>query len=352
MDESCSLLAASMTRILEDREAGAGFVAGADDVAASRQFEALGLPLALVSEDAGGYGLPPADLLAALRVLGRFTALLPTADQVHAAWLGAMIGTAEPPAAAAPVASVAALVERDDGWSFAGTLHRVPWREGARTVVCAVPAPGGDAALLLCLPCADASIAVEHTLAGDVRATLTFDAVVPASAVAPLACGLDGYAAAGAAIRCQLIAGAAARVLEMTVRYVGERKQFGRAIGQFQAVQQQLAVMAGEVAAAQAGADAAAEGFGSMPDIAAIAGGKVRCGEAAGRIAAIAHQVHGAIGYAGEHALHRLTRQLWTWRDEWGGEARWAGWLGRFALAGGAGGLWPLLAPTGEAIHA
>ena len=44
-------------------------------------------------------------------------------------------------------------------------------------------------------------------------------------------------------------------------------------------------------------------------------------GEAAGIGAAIAHQMHGAIGFTQEHQLHYLTRRLWSWRDEFGNEA-------------------------------
>ena len=56
--------------------------------------------------------------------------------------------------------------------------------------------------------------------------------------------------ALGAALRTNQIAGALARALEITVRYAGERVQFGRPIGKFQAVQQNLAVLAGQAAAA------------------------------------------------------------------------------------------------------
>ena len=51
-----------------------------------------------------------------------------------------------------------------------------------------------------------------------------------------------------------------------------------------------------------------------------------RCavGEAAGTGAAIAHQVHGAMGFTYEHSLHHATRRLWAWREEFGNEAVWA----------------------------
>ncbi|MCG8558673.1 MAG: acyl-CoA dehydrogenase, partial [Hyphomicrobiales bacterium] len=75
-----------------------------------------------------------------------------------------------------------------------------------------------------------------------------------------------------------------------------------------------------------------------------VASAKIRVGEAAGEGAAIAHQVHGAIGFTQEHILHRYTRRLWGWRDEFGSESVWAVQLGRRVAAEGADALWPMLA--------
>ena len=50
----------------------------------------------------------------------------------------------------------------------------------------------------------------------------------------------------------------------------------------------------------------------------------MRVGEAAGDGAAIAHQVHGAMGFTYEHSLHHFTRRLWAWREEFGNESFWA----------------------------
>ena len=68
---------------------------------------------------------------------------------------------------------------------------------------------------------------------------------------------------------------------------------------------------------------------------------KARAGEAAGRAAEIAHQVHGAMGFTHEHALHQSTRRLWSWRDEFGNESFWQQRLGRAVAAAGAAALWP-----------
>jgi acyl-CoA dehydrogenase len=94
--------------------------------------------------------------------------------------------------------------------------------------------------------------------------------------------------ALGAVMRSAQMAGALQRILEASVRYAGERVQFGRPIGRFQAVQQNLAVLAGHAAAATAAAEAAIEA--AAQDLAAlpIAAAKIRAGEAAGIGAAIA----------------------------------------------------------------
>jgi alkylation response protein AidB-like acyl-CoA dehydrogenase len=67
----------------------------------------------------------------------------------------------------------------------------------------------------------------------------------------------------------------------------------------------------------------AAEAVDDTISLLPIAAAKARCGEAAGIGAAIAHQVHGAIGFTHEHSLHFLTRRLWSWRDEFGNETEW-----------------------------
>jgi acyl-CoA dehydrogenase len=150
----------------------------------------------------------------------------------------------------------------------------------------------------------------------------------PRDSVAADPCELAGPGAVlrrwGALLRAVQMAGALERVLQLTVRHAGDRHQFGQPLRRFQAIGQQLAELAGETAAARAAADAAAED----PQLWKIAAAKVRCGEAAGRAATIAHQVHGAAGFTDEHILHRFTLRLWSWRDEFGTEEEWASVLG------------------------
>jgi len=141
----------------------------------------------------------------------------------------------------------------------------------------------------------------------------------------------------GALMRSVQIVGALDRVLEMTVRYAKERQQFGQAINRFQAVQQQIAQLAGHTAYAGAAVSAAV----SLPDdLRMVATAKICAGHAAGAASAIAHQVHGAIGFTHEHQLHRWTTKLWRWRDDYGSEAYWARELGANLMASGADRAW------------
>jgi len=150
------------------------------------------------------------------------------------------------------------------------------------------------------------------------------------------AAGGDGETARAlaAAVAAARMVGAMERLQEMTLEWASTRKQFGREIGKFQAIQHQIAVLAEEVTAARMAAQIAFTGepLAISPRRAGLA--KLRAGEAAQAAAAIAHAVHGAIGVSQEHPLHHYTGALHRWRLAHGGEAWWARRLGRWALAG------------------
>jgi acyl-CoA dehydrogenase len=73
---------------------------------------------------------------------------------------------------------------------------------------------------------------------------------------------------------------------------------------------------------------------------------KAQASDSAGTVAAIAHQLHGAIGTTEEHRLRLTTTRLWSWRDEDGTAAECFAELGRAALGAARqqqGALWPWL---------
>jgi alkylation response protein AidB-like acyl-CoA dehydrogenase len=149
-----------------------------------------------------------------------------------------------------------------------------------------------------------------------------------------------------------LMAGAMGQALALSIEHVNTRQQFGRPLGKFQAVQQSLAVMACEVRAVDAAAAALAarlDAVGLDPAAAdfEIAAAKLRANRAVGVVTAIAHQMHGAIGFTREYDLNRVTVPLMRWRGQHGNDAYWAKRLGRQVAGFGGRGLWEALTARG-----
>ncbi|CAL9558458.1 Acyl-CoA dehydrogenase [Streptomyces sp. enrichment culture] len=134
----------------------------------------------------------------------------------------------------------------------------------------------------------------------DVPAELLGDEA--ADALAALA-RLGGTAAACLAAEA---VGAAGRVLERTVAYVGQREQFGRPVGSFQAVKHRLADAYVQVQAARSAAYYAAWAVSAPAPGAETAGSLAlaQALEALRRAAAEGIQLHGGIGFTWEHEAH------------------------------------------------
>jgi len=159
----------------------------------------------------------------------------------------------------------------------------------------------------------------------------------------------DGALLDHALANVALMGGALERCLELSIEHANTRVQFGKPLGKQQAVQQNLALLAEETAAVAVAAQAAAlaRDFGDAAF--EIGCAKLRANQAAGRGAAIAHQVHGAIGFTQEYPLHQYTRALTHWRSAFGNDAYWADQVGGFAAALGGSGLWTELTRRSDA---
>jgi alkylation response protein AidB-like acyl-CoA dehydrogenase len=223
-------------------------------------------------------------------------------------------------------------VREASGARLRGSIGAVPFGRYAVTV--AVPIEGQ----LALVPAKGIKWTQGKSYSGDACDAADLNLTVAAVGKLPLSAD-----ALGALMRSFQMAGAMKTVLAMTLQYANDRVQFGRALGKFQALQHMLAEMAENAAAAETAANNALRAWGSPTERLLLAAAKIRCGEAAGIVAAGAHQLHGAIGFTREHRLHHLTRRLYTWRDEFGHEGDWAIELGRAALARGPDALWPLI---------
>lgn len=179
-----------------------------------------------------------------------------------------------------------------------------------------------------------------HSLAGEDVLLLDLAALQPVS-IHAVDMAFEAFVARGALLTACAIIGAAQRQLEITIEHANTRKQFGKPLGKFQAIQHRLAEAASEQAVAQASVRSAiaAQDAGRLKSLQWQAA-KIQAGRAATTVAAAAHQILGAIAFTEEHVLHHYSKRLWTWRDAWGSEADLERRLGEQACAEGAD-LWP-----------
>ncbi|GAA0334450.1 acyl-CoA dehydrogenase family protein [Sphingomonas oligophenolica] len=299
--------------------------------------EEAGLPLALAAEARGGVGARWADTVDVALCAGALSVPAPVCETMLGNWLLSRAGI---DAVAGPIG----ICDRHNlviaNGRASGVADAVPFGRHSDHVI-AVTADSGQPTVLL-LAAGDADVRASLNIAREPRDRLSFrDAPVAASVVLPQGSDAAILRLGGALMRSAQMAGALGTLVDESVGYANERSQFGRTIGKFQAIQHQLAVLAEQASIARAAVEQA---FGSADaglnrfDVAVA---KIVCGEAAGTGSAIAHAVHGAIGFTYEHSLHFATRRLWSWRDEHGSEARWAQELGEAACRGGGDALWP-----------
>ncbi len=308
-----------------------------------------GLPLAWVPEDCGGSGASLAEGFSVLSAAGRHAVAVPLAETMLAGWLlaQAKISSPEGEMTVAPASPKDRITLNADG-SLSGKARGVPFAKAARHIaVLAGDAKGLSIALVDAGKC---RIEAGLGLGGDHSDTVTFDKVQPvATAPAPKGFDQTQLMLMGGVARSLQIAGALESMLEISVRYSNERVAFEKKISKFQAVQHNLARLAGESAAALAAATSAADAIANAKSfddevfLEAVAA-KIRCSEAAEKGGGIAHQVHGAIGFTIEHILHRYSLRALAWRDDFGSESYWAVELGKLVANRGADELWPLVA--------
>lgn len=280
-----------------------------------------------------GYGsiseLALGDALAVLTVAGEHAAPVPLAEAALAGWL-----LDEPLPGRSGVAVAGELRLRDGRLS--GTV-RVPWGHAVERIVAVA-----DGRAVVVAVASAARIERHTNIAGEPRDTLAFEDVAPED-VRPAACDLRER---GALTRAALMAGALTAMARLTVAYASERRQFGRPIAAFQAVQQHLVVIAQEACLV----GAAAEGASAMAGSFEIAAAKAAASRAALTATQAAHQVHGAMGMTQEYPLHHFSRRLWAWRSEYGDEQYWAARLGGAVVAGSAENLYPTITGGSAAL--
>lgn len=290
-----ALVTPEVIRQIEDGSSGADLW---------RELDQSGFADAMLPEAAGGAGIGLAQAFPLVLAAGEYCVPVPFAETMVARGMLAAQGADAPAGAAIVFAAPSAIIP---GGRLAS--HALVDRTGTPTLVVAT-ALGND------LFGAGGCTSMDE---GEVVAAIKADG--------------DAVMLAAAAVASGLMAGAMARVMDMALRYASERQQFGRSLGKFQAIQQQLAVLAEQVLSAQVAARTAFVGTSFEP--ARVAAAKCRANEAAAIVCNIAHAVHGAIGVTAEFDLQLYTRRIKQWQLAFGSENYWATRLGEARLTSG-----------------
>ena len=282
----------------------------------------LGLAGLLVPEDRGGAGGSAREAAVVLEELGRFAAPVPFLTSAVVATAALLSSSADDPlpstlasgehtaVLAVPLsadpAGFEATTRLDDG-TLRGQVTSVAGALDADVVL--VPVVVGAGVELHVIDAASA--VVEPVVSLDMTrelADLDLDGVA-SRMVLPAEQGERVVRAAlgvGAALLASEQLGVAQWCLDSTVAYLGERRQFGRVVGGFQAVKHRLADLYVMVESARAAARyAAATAAEDDPDRDVAASlAQAYCSEVAVKAAEECVQLHGGIGMTWEHPAH------------------------------------------------
>lgn len=316
--------------------------------------EEFGLTRLLLPESKDGFNGQWSDAYLVFELLGKYTLPLPIGETIIAKNIlhqlapengsdldhGMItIGQCEEPNLSS---------DKEGNWVFSGALNDTPWGEEAGSILLQISMPAGNTLLLL----DPASAATMETISAgntDPRTQLNFDHAKPLLQVNTPSQQHSVFHAA-ALLRSAQISGAMQATLALSVQYVNERSQFGRALAKFQVIQHDLARMAEQVSAVKAAAVSACKARDYDPASFEIGSAKLRANMAVPMVCSIAHQVHGAIGFTQEYPLHCYTRRLRAWRSEFGNDGFWSQTLGEQVLQLKETSLWQFLTERSDSI--
>jgi len=284
-----------------------------------------GFPWVSVPEAAGGSGGSLTDAMAVLREVGRHAAPVPVAETMLAGWLLAAAGVAMPEG---PLSVLWEPIDLD-------RRATAPWGRRAERIVGVLH--DKDDWRVVVAERGQFDVVVGNNLAGEPRDEIRITAPRDALTVVAAPDGVDRMALQqrGALTRVVMAAGALEAMTQLTVDYAHDRRQFGKPIASFQAVQAHLVQAAQATASMSMAADVAVRALETGDARVEIAAARALLDDAVTGATRAAHQAHGAMGVTREYPLHHFTRRLWSWRDEYGSGRWWREWLGLELAAGG-----------------
>lgn len=266
------------------------------------------IELALTAEELGRRAAPSSGWLGSMLAL---PALRGTPEAAKALLADGTTTVLACPADAVPAPGAASGVVLRDG-VLSGSVPAVLGADRARRLVVPVAGPAGP--VLMLVETGRPGVAIESRALTD-RSRSVADVVLEGASGTSLsdaaAAALSEAARRGAVLVAADALGVMERMLDATVEYLGQRRQFGVPIGSFQAVKHAAAEMLVQVEAARSivylAAASLEEGHPDAPVHAAAA--KAQVTAAAAEVADTALTLHGAIGYTWEHELQVLYKR-------------------------------------------
>ena len=313
---------------------------GGQDERVWRQLAEAGIFSVAVPEAHGGMGLGFVDLALILEEFGRALVPAPAAETLVATDVLARHATPEqqatwlPSIAEGTLRVTLAIAEVDagygtafttsvaeptgNGWTLDGLKILVPDAAGSDLILATVRFGADGPVGLVALDRTRAGVSLRQHVGLDRSSRhdeVTFSAVSITQddivGGAPSAAAVTLASEGGAAAAALQMTGIAARVLDDAVAYAGQRTQFGKAIGSFQAIKHRCADMAvsleGARSAAYYAAWAVAEDSPGLEQAVSMA--KAFCGDTSRFVCREGIQIHGGIGFTWDLGLHLWVRR-------------------------------------------
>jgi len=314
-----------------------------------QRIEEFGISSLLVPEQAGGFGGTWSTAEKVIRRVGYHALPIPVGETMLVCGLLSRAGVQPPSGPLSIGISTDGHLRTGSHTAptrLTGEIPHVPWGRWAQCVLIELAAVGEPRRHVIVDKSEMCLLKQGSNIAGEPRDSL----ILSDARATVVQLESERLLNLGAFIRVAQIAGALECALALSAQHVNERFQFGRPLAQFQAIQQQLALLAEETSACGCAAMAAAAAIDYGECTFEIAAAKSRANLAIARGVPVAHQCHGAIGMTMEHALQRSTRRLWSWRAEFGNDHYWAQWLGEYARRRGDQSLWSLLTERSDRL--
>jgi len=317
--------------------------AGGFDRAAHNQLAELGLAGLYTSEADGGLGLGPVEGMVVMEELGRGIVLEPLAQTLITSGVIGAYGGADVKAAWLPkIASGEALVvlaqqergaryrldackttatQANGDWTVSGAKSLVPAGDQADAFL--VPAMANGKMVLLLVERGANGVSAQGygTQDGGRAAEVTLQSAPAALVTADGLTALEHAVDIGIACVCAEAVGVMDKTVAVTAEYLNTRKQFGVAIGTFQALRHRMADMKMQLELARSMSYYASLKLNAPADERrrALARAKVQLGQSMRYVGQQAVQLHGGIGVTDEyivsHYFKKLTQLEMTFGD-------------------------------------